>query len=249
MERPAAVIADLHGNREALAAVLAVIDAENIGPVYCLGDIVGYGPDPCWCVQTARARGFVSVLGNHDAVAANLRLADDFNAPALQAMRWTQAQLGPDERAYLTALPTRREVHTPAGNVCLVHGNLIDDFVTYIASPEIAADSLACLKACSCAFYGHTHRPLTWTLEEGKAVSRSVPPGEWYDIPPGPVLINPGSVGQPRDHDARAALLIWDQAGRRCQWRRVTYDIRATQEKMHAAGLPEFLITRLDSGQ
>ena len=244
----AVVVADLHGNREALAAVLAVVEAENLGPVYCLGDIVGYGPDPSWCVQAARARGFISVLGNHDAVAANLRLADDFNAPALQAIRWTQAQLAPEERAYLAALPTRREVPTPSGNVNIVHGNLVDDFLTYVTTPETAELSLAYLQGQGWALIGHTHRPMVWQREGGGAAARVVPPGEWYEIPPGPALVNPGSVGQPRDHDQRASFVLWDQAGRRCQWRRVAYDISATQEKMRAAGLPEFLITRLDSG-
>lgn len=248
MNRYAAVFTDAHGNREALAAVLGAVDAEGLGPVYCLGDIVGYGPDPSWCVQEVRRRGCTCVLGNHDAVAAGLRTADDFNPPALKAMKWTQAQLSDDERAFLTSLPTRRQVQTPSGMAIVVHGNLVDDFVSYITSPETAQLSLAYLHPGSYALFGHTHRPLAWTMTGEVVVRHAVVTDEWFAIPRVPTLLNPGSVGQPRDKDNRASFLVWDREGRRCMWRRVEYAIADTQAKMRAAGLPEFLVTRLDAG-
>ncbi|HNW92300.1 MAG TPA: metallophosphoesterase family protein [bacterium] len=249
----AAVLADVHGNQAALAAVLRAVDAGGYGPLYCLGDIVGYGPDPGWCVRELRRRNCASVLGNHDVVACGLRPADDFSPPAQKAIAWTRTVMTAEEQALLAALPTRREVPTPTGNALLVHGNLVDDYVTYLTTPAAAAQSLALLTAGRYAFFGHTHRPLIWQPAAdgtpGDAAASEVPVDDWYVIPDRPVLLNPGSVGQPRDHDPRAAFVVWDIANRRCRWERVPYDIAATQGQMAAAGLPAFLSERLAQGR
>ncbi len=248
MTGTAAVIADIHGNREALAAVLAAVDAAGHGTIYCLGDLVGYGPDPDWCVETIRARKCVCLLGNHDAVAAGLRDGSDFSPPALQAMHWTRRRLSPEQLTYLAALPTRREVSTMTGNAHLVHASLVDDYLTYISTPEPALASLQRLRLGHFACIGHTHKPALWTLAGGTAVLQPTPDG-WWEIPMQPVLLNPGSCGQPRDHDQRAAYLVWDVAGRRCRWERVAYDVTTTQQKMRDAGLPDFLAERLAEGR
>ena len=238
------VVADIHGNLAALEAVLAA--AGPVDRVWCLGDVVGYGPRPRECVERIREyAGPACVLGNHDAACLGRIPLDGFNPVARYALRWTMLQLGPEHRAYLESLPEQFILH----EVTLVHGSLRAPIWEYIFTPEQALASFALLQTRLC-FFGHTHIPF---LLSETAAHRGEPPirpsdGETIEVRDGRYLINPGSVGQPRDGDPRAAFAIWEPEQQRVTFRRVPYNIEAVQAEMAAAGLPRLLIERLALG-
>jgi diadenosine tetraphosphatase ApaH/serine/threonine PP2A family protein phosphatase len=237
-----AILSDIHGNLEALQAVL-----DDAGPrtdaMLCLGDVVGYGPDPVRCLDAIATRVVAMVGGNHEhAVAGRLSL-DWFNPYARAAAEWTHERLDDDQRGYLGGLPLVAEV----ADATIVHASPDrPEEWHYLVEPEDGFEAFAAFATRLC-FVGHSHRPAVWSLGSS---------GPEYA--PGPVdigleagrryIVNVGSVGQPRDHDPRAAYVIWDVEARRIEGRRVVYDVAATRLKIVQAGLPKFLADRLRVG-
>ena len=237
-----AVLSDIHGNLEALEAVLADADRSGADALYSLGDIVGYGPSPAACVGIVRRRAAVSLTGNHDAAVAGLTALDEFNEFARSAVEWTAAQLGAGDIEYLGALPyTHREPE-----LLLVHASPIEpERWHYIHGRTDIEEHFAAFTERLC-FVGHSHRPGIFAIRGGRDAARR---GESEALRPGlRYLVNAGSVGQPRDRDPRASYVIYDAASECVEVRRVVYPVEKTQERMRAAGIPAFLIDRLGAG-
>jgi len=237
-----AILSDVHGNLEALRAVLADAVPRTDG-VLCLGDSVGYGADPGACVELLDARARAIVAGNHEHGVAGLLDLDWFNRWARAAAEWTRERLDDDQRTWLGALPLTKDVE----DATLVHASPeAPDEWEYLVTPEDgwAAFSHFATRWC---FVGHSHVPGAWSLGSS---------GPDFEPRPGVVtgeagrryIVNVGSVGQPRDRDPRAAYAVWDVEAGRVELRRVTYDVQAARDKIVAAGLPRFLADRLAAG-
>jgi diadenosine tetraphosphatase ApaH/serine/threonine PP2A family protein phosphatase len=231
---------------EALNAVIAA--AAPFDQIWCLGDLVGYGPDPNDCIRVLSRYSQVAVAGNHDWVASGKRTAAGFNPHAAAAARWTALQLTPETRRFLDSLPDKRQM----GSFLLVHGSPRLPTQEYLFTPEDAARSLPQFTSGYC-LVGHTHVPCVFVAAEAgsaREVYRVVmQPEETLPLHSRMrMIINPGSVGQPRDNDPRAAYMTFDSAIRALQMHRVAYDIGTTQQKMRDASLPESLIDRLTYG-
>ena len=236
-----AVLSDIHSNLTALDAVLAA--AGDVDAVWHLGDVVGYGPDPDAVVDRLRSIGAVGVRGNHDAAAIGGSEIEWFNPDARRAMEWTRSTISPATREWLAALPERLTIEGHE----LVHASPREPIWEYVTSSDIAAANLAVMRA-SIGLHGHTHVPAAW-LDGGGPVELFRPSGErTLRLGGRRALINPGSVGQPRDGDPTASYLILDPEAGLLQWHRVAYDIAAVQEAMREAGLPSALRTRLSAG-
>lgn len=238
-----AVISDIHSNLPALEAVLAEIDAEDPDELWCLGDIVGYGPWPNECVDTVRARATLSLCGNHDlAVLGTIDVAD-FTGDAGAAARWTRDELGEDQAAWLRTLsPSAEREH-----VELFHGSPRDAVWDYVLSEQVALISILETTA-PLLLVGHSHVALGIGFDGELLSGGLAPAGTEIDLTTGRWLLNPGSVGQPRDGDAAAAWLSIDDEAQRATFRRVPYRISETQAAMRARGLPETLAARLAHG-
>ncbi len=236
------VISDLHSNLVALHAVLD--DAATGGgyqQTWCLGDIVGYGPEPVACVDQLRALNATAILGNHDAGAIGTIGLERFNDLAAWACRWTTGQLTPEARRFLESLPlTLTEVP-----FTLVHGAPRAPLWEYLLSASQAAAAWEAI-ATPAVLVGHSHLP--FFCQDGAAPQRA-DDGTAVPITDGRLVINPGSVGQPRDGDPRAAYAVYDDGESIVEMRRVSYDVAATQRRMQELGLPEPLIARLARGQ
>jgi diadenosine tetraphosphatase ApaH/serine/threonine PP2A family protein phosphatase len=226
----------------------AVLDAAGAhggyDEVWCLGDVVGYGPDPSECISFVREKCSLCVAGNHDLAVAGVIGTEDFNEDAAQAVLWSRAQLTPGEKDYLAGLPLRVE----HGRFTLVHGSLRDPVWEYVWSPQGAEGSLAVLNTGFC-LVGHTHIPALYA-EGGKgagveelAVLENAALGDRR------CLLNPGAVGQPRDGDPRASFVIIDTEARTFSLLRTPYDVRGVQNRMRERGLPGRLIERLPLGR
>ena len=243
-ELRALIVSDVHSNLEALGAVLQ--DAGRRGGfdrVWCLGDMVGYGPDPGACLQRLREFELTAVAGNHDYAAAGVIDAADFNGAAFTAIRWTAGQLSSEEAAFLAALPT--VALSPP--FTLVHGSLRDPIVEYLLHPAQAIATMDLLTTDHC-LVGHSHYPFVCGENGGMPVFLPFPENQPYPLGEERCIINPGSVGQPRDRDPRASYAVYDDDEHAVEHHRVPYDIGATQAKMRANGLPEYLVDRLDHG-
>jgi predicted phosphodiesterase len=236
-----AVVSDIHSNLIALDAVLAA--AGPVDAVWHLGDVVGYGPEPDRVVARLQQIRAVGVRGNHDAAAAGGNEIDWFNRDAHAAMEWTRRTIRPETREWLAALPER---HTAAG-VELVHGSLRQPTWEYIVSEASARANLDRL-AGTTALHGHTHVPVAWRDADGAVELIRGRDGESLDLDERRVLLNPGSVGQPRDGLPTASFLIFEPDVPRVTWHRTAYDIAAVQAAMREAGLPVPLIKRLEIG-
>lgn len=244
-----ALISDLHANLEALQAVLEDA-APRADAVVCLGDIVGYNANPRECLRLVREICAVVIAGNHDQAACGVRRYDDFNDWARQAMDWTRQRLSAAEVDYLRALPDA----APFGNGWLAaHGSPrdTDEYLFDALGFEVAFDSLRRLRPeMRGCFVGHTHLPMIWECSaEGRVArvggeSRSVMLEPAYRY-----IVNPGSVGQPRNGNPLAAYAILDEEGVTVELRRVPYDIAAAQEKIYDAMLPPLLAERLSIGR
>ncbi len=240
----ALILSDIHANLEALEAVLA--DAQVRGGfdvIWCLGDTVGYGPDPGACIDRIREFELVTVAGNHDCAAVGLVDASDFNDAAKTAANWTAKQLDAGQRDFLTSLPMV-SVQEP---FTLVHGSLRDPVVEYLLDRDSAAGTLALLETRYC-FVGHSHIPFVCHEVDGDPEFTEFPEGEPVALGDQRQIINPGGVGQPRDRDPRPSYATYDTVDIVIERHRVTYDIAKTQEKMRAVDLPVHLIERLDHG-
>lgn len=238
------ILADIHSNLEALDAVMG--DAAERGgfdSIWCLGDTVGYGPDPGACIKRIRGYDLLAVAGNHDQAAIGKRSADDFNYAAKAAINWTTSLLSKEETAFLSELP---EVVT-VEPFTLVHGSLRNHVEEYILEPESALVTLELMQTPYC-LVGHSHYPFVCHENGGAPSFDQFPEDEIYPLGEERLIINPGGVGQPRDRDPRPSYAIYDSRAMTIQRHRVTYNIQGTQEKMQRAELPQFLIERLNQG-
>ena len=239
-----AVVSDIHSNLHALEAVLAAIDAEAPDELWCLGDLVGYGPRPNECCSAIAERADVCLAGNHDlAVTGAIDLAE-FGGEAGIAAAWTREVLEPRGREILHGLEPLGTAH----GVSLYHGSARDPVWEYVLSDEAAVATLA-LADSPLVLVGHSHVALR-VVESGDELDGGIAAaGTELDVGDGArALLNPGSVGQPRDGDPRAAYLLLDLDARRATFRRVEYDVEQTQREMREAGLPEMLAARLELG-
>lgn len=241
-----AVVSDIHANLAALDAVLR--HAAQVDAVWCTGDTVGYGPQPSECIARLRGLGAVWVAGNHERAATGALSTAAFNPAAAEAAEWTRRRLTDAEKAALDALP---EV-CQANGCILAHGTVRDPIWEYMFDAWTARAHLD-LVATRVSFVGHTHVPAVAREErsapEGCTLSRLLP-GDVVDLAgDAKVVLNAGSVGQPRDHDPRASYGVLDTAVQTFTLHRVEYDIAATQKLMAEEGLPLWLIQRLSSGR
>lgn len=239
------VLSDVHANLAALEAVLA--EAGEVDAVWCLGDTVGYGPQPNECVERVRGLpGLQCVAGNHDWGALGKLDLADFNREARLAAEWTGRQLEAANRTWLRSLPERIEVE----GFTLVHGSPCHPIWEYVSDAAVAGENMPCFGTLTC-LVGHTHVPAIF-LEPGRrhpsAVVREVVPGEPLSYLAVRSIINPGGVGQPRDGDPRASFLLLDAEAGTVEYRRVAYDVEETQRRMQAVGLPARLALRLEYG-
>jgi len=239
----ALIISDIHANLTALESVLA--EAGEVDAVWCLGDLVGYGPDPNECIQ--RIRGLPSiqcVLGNHDAAAVGLIEVDAFNPEARKTVLWTQETLTPDNKEYLRNLPERIDLEF----ITLVHGSPYRPVWEYLLDTRTATFNFEFFETLYC-FVGHTHLPVIYYLPDDRLTAQLIVPEHSSTMTLAPrAILNPGSVGQPRDRDPRAAYAILDLTDYTWEWHRVKYNIEDVQERMHHENLPERHITRLTAG-
>ena len=238
-----AVISDIHGNLHALEAVLADIVGAAPDEVWCLGDVVGYGPRPNECADIVRDRSAVVLVGNHDLAAIGNLSTAEFGPLASVSAQWTAAELTEANADWLRSL-------SPAATrpgAELYHGSPRDPVWEYVLSEGVAH---ACLLATSApvVLVGHSHLALALLLAGDRVDGGLAPGGTDADLAQGRWLLNPGSVGQPRDGDPRAAWLLIDVEAARATFRRVTYPIDQTQAEMRDRGLPEPLAARLAQG-
>ena len=239
------VLSDIHANLAAFEAVLA--HAGSFDRVWCLGDIVGYGPDPNECVERVRElRRYQCLAGNHDWAALGKLDLSDFNTDARLAALWTRQQLTPDNRAFLDA---RLEYIGPLEDrYTLVHGSPRYPIWEYILDEAIAAENFPYFSTQVC-LVGHTHVPVIYAETPAGVRALRPPLDKPHPLGDQRLIINPGSVGQPRDGDPRAAWLLLDLDLLRAQWRRCVYDIGRAQAAIRAARLPDSLAQRLQYGQ
>ncbi len=238
-----AFIADIHANLAALTAVLEDIERRGgVSAIWCLGDIVGYGPEPRECLALLRQIAGVCVAGNHDRAAAGVVPIDEFNSDAAAAVHWAAGQLAPDDIDFLCGLPLVIE----QGDFTLAHGSPREPIWEYVLSPEIARQNLDHFSTRYC-LVGHSHRPAVFSCD-GTCSVRHFSPHEPQQLGRSRMMINPGSVGQPRDGDPRAGYAIYDDELELVSLHRVPYDVRTTQRRMQAHGLPMRLLTRLSYG-
>lgn len=251
-----AILSDIHANLDALAAVLT--DAGEVDEIWCLGDIVGYGPQPNECVAALRERGAICVAGNHDWAAIGKMDTSDFNPEASEAALWTGGQLSESHRAYIEALPEQVTVGA-MHEFTLVHGSPRDPVWEYLTHLSIARLNFDYFQTPYC-LVGHTHVPLIFQRplpDESLSAFRTLVPEPNRPIELGQyrLIVNPGSVGQPRDGNPDAAYMLYERGeGRSASaagtltLRRVAYPIAEVQKKMRDAGLPQRLILRLTYG-
>jgi predicted phosphodiesterase len=250
----ALVISDIHANRAALEAVLEDAEKIRFDVVWCLGDIVGYGPEPDWCVSRIRSLGAAydlkAIVGNHDWAVLERMDVDDFNPEAARTVVWTRRNLGAESLAWLSDLP--KDPIVAEERFMLAHGSPRDSVWEYILDPFIASENFQAGEfVTTFCLVGHTHVPVLYMLPDGQSTVRVRKPmnGEVLLLPDqGRAILNPGSVGQPRDGDPRSAYAILDTEEGTWLPRRVPYPIEITQAHMRDAGLPERLITRLSFG-
>lgn len=237
------VISDIHANLTALEGVLS--DAGDYQAVWCLGDLVGYGPDPNECVElVASLPDLVCIIGNHDA--ATLRQIDvkSFNPEARSGILWTQEQLSSSNITFLQSLPEK----TAIDHITLVHGSPRQPIWEYLLDTRTATYNFNHFETHYC-FVGHTHVPMIYHLPDEALSARLIVPENSTQLVLTPrSILNPGSVGQPRDRDPRAAYAILDLDQYTWENHRVAYDIAAVQERMRTANLPERHILRLTAG-
>lgn len=243
------VLSDIHANATAFGAVLDAAKGHWDLSV-CLGDVVGYGPDPNQVTARLRELGTQTIRGNHDKAISGVMAADDFNPVAKAAVDWTHEQLEPSHLAWLTNLPRGP---LAADGIVLVHGAFHDED-EYVFTPAQALEGLLDSTA-PVTFFGHTHHQGGFSYLDSKLEVLQVHPrqGESFTAlhlePSYRYLLNPGSVGQPRDGDPRAAFAVADLEHHTVEFWRVPYDISAVQERMRKARLPEALAQRLSVGR
>lgn len=239
------IISDIHANLEALGAALGALGSRGVEQILCVGDFVGYGPDPNACVDRLKPRLAASVAGNHDLAITGRLDMSWFNDDARRALKWTARRLRGDIYSYLESLPPRVEYES----LLLAHGSPRDPGEEYLLDPYSARSNFRFQKFRLC-FVGHAHVPIVFTLDPAGRLDMDEPaPGSRLKLLPGNrYLINVGSVGQPRDGDPRAAWGIYDSDRETVGFYRTPYPVEVTQEKMRGFNLPAALIERLKTG-
>ena len=240
-----AIASDIHGNKHAFEAVIAAAQDAQVEELWCLGDLVGYGADPDACVALAEANCAIVLAGNHDLAVTGFLDLDDFSRGAALAAQWTRDVIRPETREFLLPLSASGE----AEGVGLYHASPRDPIWEYVLSGLTAE---LCLDAATqrVSLIGHSHVALSFHRPEGQAASGSTRrAGDLLDIGSGEWLLNPGSTGQPRDGDPRAAWMVLDTVAWTAEWRREDYDLAGAQAAIRAARLPDSLAERLQYGQ
>jgi len=236
-----AVLSDIHANLPALDAVLAAVP--SVDGIWQLGDVVGYGPYPDEVVARLRDVGAVGVRGNHDAAALGGREIESFNVDARRAAEWTRGAIAPETRAWLAALPETLELE----GFLLVHGSPRDPIWEYITSTPVARAAMSDLGERS-GLHGHTHLPVAYVEDDGRLETMSPGAGSRLTFDGRRVLLNPGSVGQPRDGIPTAGWMLLDTEAGTATWSRTAFDIGEVQAAMVRLELPDRLVARLAFG-
>ncbi|HKG02134.1 MAG TPA: metallophosphoesterase family protein [Conexibacter sp.] len=240
-----AIVSDIHANRHAFEAVLDAVDASGAEELWCLGDLVGYGAEPDACVELARRHVAVCLAGNHDLATCGKLPLGQFVRGAELSIGWTQDVIAADSLAYLATLEPQR-LNEAVG---LYHASPRDPVWEYVLSPlqaELCLDRLEHRIGC----IGHSHMALSYCRREGTPASGDTcPEGTELDLAEGAWLLNPGSVGQPRDGDPRAAWMLLDTDASRAVFHRTEYDVAGAATAIRAARLPDSLAERLGHGQ
>ena len=237
------IVADVHANLAAFEAVLA--DMGKVDALWCLGDVVGYGPDPNECVELLRRHEHLCIIGNHDLAAIGRIDTSEFNPVAAAAASWTGRALTDRSRQFLESLPEKVVVEP----FTLAHGSPRQPIWEYITHDGRAAPNFDHFETIAC-LVGHTHVPALYVQDAstGTVLGRAPGPDDFVEVGEAKLIANPGGVGQPRDGDPQAAYAVYDSESRILQWKRVAYPIEMTQRRMREAGLPERLVERLDFG-
>lgn len=246
-----AILSDIHGNIDALSAVLADVVEQRCFAIFCLGDTIGYGPEPAACVKLAREYAAINLMGNHEAMYLATRMCAENRLDPKElgdlrpALLLCGKQFNSEDSEWIGGLP----LVVPVAGMTLVHGSLHEPpSFGYIINRSLAKEHFAAQET-RISFYGHTHIPAIWQEDGGKIAAYT--PGE------GPVgldvdfryAIGVGSVGQPRDDDPRACYVVYHPAAERVEFRRVAYDVPRAQARFKKAGLPEFDAVRLAAGK
>jgi predicted phosphodiesterase len=245
------VISDIHANLIALETVL--FTAGPIDAVWCLGDLVGYGPDPNECINRVRnLPNLVCIIGNHDSAVLNQIDSYTFNSEARYAIEWTQRELTSANLSFLRGLPEKIDMSQMVNefkhDITLAHGSPRQPVWEYLLDLNTATQNFEYFDTAYC-FVGHTHLPIIFHIPQNSTSARPVIPEPNTQVMLAPrAIINPGSVGQPRDRDPRASYMLFDPTEDTIEYHRVGYDIRTVQERMRSVGLPERHIRRLESG-
>jgi len=243
-----AIIADIHSNLEALESVLAHIDLEGVEAILNLGDLVGYNASPNECLELLQGRNVLSLAGNHDLALFDPERAQYFNIIAYEALMWCRQQVRPEFLKFLQGLPLVRE---QPGSFLACHGTPAspDTYIAYHFQGKGVLKHLchrANLRVC---FFGHTHRRALWYRDiRGKVALHKISPAKMRLSPEEHYLINPGSVGQPRDGNPEAAYAIFDDEDFSIHFKTAPYDVGGAQRRILAAGLPPYLAERLAYG-
>jgi predicted phosphodiesterase len=244
-----AVISDIHSNLQALQAVLEDIDRERATVTVQLGDLVGYNADPEECVDLIRQREAISIQGNHDRAAARLEFAEGFNILAYQAVVWAANSLRPEQKQFLAELPDTKVLWD---RYLLFHGapENPDAYLYYLFQAKKAFNYMRSkVPGIRIAFFGHTHRRIVWQRDVRGKVSALEIDRESLSLDAEQLyLINPGSVGQPRENNWQASYLIFSTEPEEIRFKSIPYDLAAAQAKIRQARLPEYLAERLAAG-
>jgi len=243
-----AIIADIHSNREALDSVLARIDQEGVDAILNLGDLVGYNASPNECLELLQGRNVWNLAGNHDLALFDPERAQNFNIIAYEALMWCRQQVRPEFLEFLQGLPLLRKL---PGSFLACHGTPAnpDTYIAYHFQGKRVLKDLYTHSGLRVCFFGHTHRRALWYRDiRGKVALRPISPATMQLSPEEHYLINPGSVGQPRDGNPEAAYAIFDDEEFSIQFKSAPYDVRGAQRRILAAGLPPYLAERLAMG-
>jgi len=238
-----AVVSDIHANLHALEAVLDAIDADSPAELWCLGDLVGYGPRPNEVIEIVRERARLCLVGNHDLGVLGRLDLEDFTLDAAVVAQWTRTVLLDENRAYLESLASEARVEGAE----LYHASPRDPVWEYVIDEETALAALE-VTVAPLVLVGHSHVALSISLANGELSGAVAPDGTEVPLTEARWLLNPGSVGQPRDGDSRAAWLELDFGAGKARFHRVAYDIARTQAEMAERDLPEGLAERLAHG-
>ena len=241
----ALIVSDVHSNLNAFQAVVADAAANGgFDEIWSLGDLVGYGPEPSECVDLLRSYPHSAVAGNHDLAAIGVLPLDRFNPYAAAANRWTAARLSREQADYIGKQPLTLEID----EFTLAHGSPRDPVWEYLTTVEAAIACFTRMDTYWC-LVGHSHLPFLCIPQADGAAFMAFPQNRRVQLDDAALIVNPGSVGQPRDGDPRASYALYDDTEQTLLHRRVEYDIAATQEKMRRHNLPDYLIERLAVGR